>query len=187
MKSIRQQSSRRVALSAAAGISLVLALSVVFLPPVTVMGAEVPDVSGTWEWTSLTPVVVPGDVGPAFWGVNPEGAILHLTCRTWGTLTIVQNGSSFTGTSDQSAECITKGGQTAAWTPFGPFYTVSGSIMGHNVTIQGEDFCAWQGSLSVQKGVATAFHTVGGCQPPGPLPVHPLKIWDINFDGVREQ
>jgi len=189
MKLITQQSSRRAALSAAAGILLVLALSAGCLLPVTALGAETPNISGTWDWTGRTIILGPGSPEILwFFGVKSEGPVLYLICNAWGTLTISQTGSSFTGTTDQASECTTRGGQHTTQTPFPNSFGLAGSIHGHAVSIDADGGdgipCSYSGSISVQNGVVTQFHTTGGCDVP--LPFHPAMTKDINFDGVRQ-
>jgi hypothetical protein len=94
MKPIGQQSSRRAALSAAAGILLVLALSAVCRLPVTALGEEVPDVSSAWNWTShtnpLTPSCIEGVCLPERFPIWSGGPVPHVIYNTLGALNIVQ-------------------------------------------------------------------------------------------------
>ena len=189
MRIIRQRLSRRVALTAAAAFIAILAVSVAVLPPVTALGAAVPNISGDWDWNGTTIVLFPPDPSALeFFEVESEGPVMRLICEAWGTLTFAQNGDLFTGSANQDSQCTTQGGQVTARTPFPPSFDLVGSIRGHSLSFESDGgpgiVCSYNGSISVEKGVATRFHTTGGCDVP--VFVHPFMTRDIDLDGVRQ-
>jgi len=172
-------------------LTMTLALVLVAIGPTTpVASAErtVPDVNGAWAWNELVIITAPGDVVAALFGVEVEGPVMHVQCRTWGGLTIQQNGSSFTGSADQQWSCDTQGGQSAQTAPFPPGFDVSGSIRGHAIDFSadvGQGFsCSYNGALQVNDDVATSLKATGGCDIPAPF--HPNMDKSVSFDAVRQ-
>ena len=113
---------------------------------------------------------------------------MHVNCDTWGGLTLLQNGDSFTGTADQQWACVTNGGQVAATAPFPPVFDVSGSIEGravHFIADVGQGLtCAYAGALTVANGTAISLNATGGCDVP--LPFHPNMDKSVSFDATRQ-
>ena len=168
--------------------ALLLAATAADAPPAWAAGQAAPDVSGTWSWNEHIILTVPADVAAFAFGVAPEGPVMHLTCDSRGTLLIQQNGASFTGSTDQQASCVTRGGQVAT-PPFPPFFDLAGTITGRAVHFTTGDLgqgitCTYHGSLSVHDGVATALNASGGCDVP--IPVHPNTDKSVSFDAVRQ-
>ena len=149
----------------------------------------VPDISGEWTWRESTMVTVPGDIAAAFWGVVPEGRVMHLTCEAWGSLTVQQSGAVFSGSATQQATCVTGGGQQTPTTPFPASFDINGSISGHSLRFTTGDLgpgvvCSYVGSVSVANGVATSLNTTGGCD--DPFPFHPSVTKSVSFDATRQ-
>lgn len=94
----------------------------------------VPDVSGTWEWSEVTHIRATPFAAEVVFGVTPEGPVTHFTCPSSGTLTVVQSGATFSGTSTQNPSlCTTQGGQTAPG-PFPPTLDlVDGELRGRSL------------------------------------------------------
>jgi hypothetical protein len=186
MQSPQSRLPKRPALAIAS--ALLLAIAVALTPPTAAAGRTVPDVDGDWTWNEHVILILPGGIASAIFGVAPEGPVMHLTCETWGHLAIQQNGSSFSGSTDQQGSCITKGGQTTLMTPFPPGFDIAGSITGHAVHFStvglGPGECSYHGSLSVDDGVATFLNATGGCDIP--LPFHPNMDKSVSFDAVRQ-
>ena len=81
------------------------------LPDVRQAGvAGAVDVSGSYEWTSVTRLSVPGWVAELF-GIPVEGQITQLSCESSGTMSLQQDGASFEGSAVRTAIiCETRGG-----------------------------------------------------------------------------
>ena len=177
-------------------VLLALALAAALLPATgsltstaVAAGQTVPDISGEWTWRESSIVTVPDYVAEAFWGVVPEGPVMHLTCEAWGGLTVQQNGAVFSGSVTQQATCVTGGGQQTPTTPFPGFFDITGSISGHAVRFTTGDLgpgivCSYSGSLSVADAVATSFNTTGKCD--DPFPIHPSVSKSVSFDATRQ-
>ena len=139
--------------------------------PAASAGASSPvDVGGTWVHTETVWLTFAGLAAPAF-GVAPEGPVLHVTCEVVGTLTLDQDGSTFTGTltfDDARTACRTKGGQTAS-APWANPYTaaISGSVTGHALHFDQVEpdgiVCPKNGSATVVDGIATRLDIRGRC------------------------
>jgi hypothetical protein len=184
MKFTEPVSWRRVALGAAGLVLVITATSWPYAAP----GPIAPDVGGVWDWHERSVVLAPTEFIVAFFGpLEPEGPVMRLSCDAWGTMTLQQNGSSFSGSTGQDGTCTTQGGQVTPVTPFPPSFTVSGSIDGHAVKFDADVgqgiVCSYQGSLSVSNGVATRFDTSGGCDVP--FPFHPNMNKSLSFDMTR--
>jgi hypothetical protein len=132
----------------------------------------VPDIGGVWDYSEQTRLVLAGEVALAF-GLAYEGPVLQMDCESpAGVLTLVQNGSTFTGTLVHPVStCVTRGGQ-AAPPPWQLPYeaTLSGRVTGRALHIEQIDAppfppvpCAKNGTIEVTGGVAVTLHTTGRC------------------------
>lgn len=136
---------------------------------VGVAGAAI-DVDGTWDHVETVHLTFTGEAAAAF-GVVAEGPVLHVTCDVVGTMTLDQDGATFTGTlafDDARTTCRTAGGQTgsAPWTvPYSA--ALSGRVTGHAIHITQIEpegiVCTKHGSATVAGGVATRLDIRGGC------------------------
>jgi hypothetical protein len=134
-----------------------------------------PDISGQWQWDEQVVVVGPGEfLMGAFQIPESEGPVMQLNCETSGTLDVIQNGASFSGSTDQDVLCTTKGGQASTNTPFPPFFTVEGSITGRSIHFEGPTGCTYHGSLVVENGVVKEINATGKCDVP--IDVQPLVV-----------
>jgi hypothetical protein len=151
-------------------------------------GAPVADLSGSWSWQEEVLIKLPSELAMAIFGISEsEGPVMNLTCHSWGALTLVQNGATFTGTATQTSSCETQGGQTANTPPFPPGFSLEGHITGRAVRFNadvGEGFyCPYTGTLTVDGGRATHLNATGRCDVPAP--VHPNATKSLSFDATR--
>ena len=186
MRFTQQTFSNRLTLFAAA--MMLLSISSAAELPAATVGPATPNISGDWSWDDHLILVAPDYAVMAFFGVTEsEGPVMHVTCHTWGTMHLNQNGASFSGNSDQDGACTTQGGQSATTTPFPPSFDIDGSISGHSVHMNQDVgdgiICSYRGSLTVANGVATKLNATGGCDVP--LPFHPSMNRDVIFDATR--
>jgi hypothetical protein len=133
-------------------------------------GAPV-DVSGTWATAGELLLIVPEWVAELILGIDPEGPRTHIRCTFSGTLELVQNGDTFTGTEMQDPnQCVTRGGQVFQ-EPGGPVSYVDGRVRGRSVSFAIDDFpvfCPQQLVISgVENGVANRMSGTGRCIVPG--------------------
>jgi hypothetical protein len=166
---------------------LLLAVCVVSVRA-TPAGQKTPNVSGNWSWNGKTIILGPDELIMAFFGIpESEGPVMRLICDTWGTMTLTQSGTSFSGVADQDGSCTTAGEQSASTTPFPPFFSIDGSVTGHAVHFDGDVgegiVCPYQGSLDVQDGLATQLNATGRCVVP--FPAHPLLDKELEFNATR--
>jgi hypothetical protein len=121
-----------------------------------------PDIDGTWNYSETTFLVL-----------KPADEVLHLTCSSPdGVLTIVQTGSTFTGTlTHPTGTCVTKDG-VAVPTPWPlPYHaTFSGRITGKALHIDQFDappadpvHCPKSGTIRLENGSAVELTTKGRC------------------------
>jgi hypothetical protein len=130
------------------------------------------DLNGTWDWTETTVIKTQAWAVPLFFGVQAEGPITHITCQAQGTLSLTQNGSTFSGSSTQSGSCETKGGQPVL-APFPPTLDlIDGQIIGRSYRftwdagpfpLGGHIFCPNHGAIRVKDGAATELRGSGDC------------------------
>ena len=139
-------------------------------------------VAGTWRYSEDTFLVFAGELA-ALIGLASEGPTLQLHCSSPdGVLTIVQTGSTFTGTLvHPTGTCRTQSGQIAP-TPWALPYrgTLSGRVTGRALQFDQVDdppdpagpvTCPKNGTIQVVGGVAVQLETVGRCD----LSVLPLR------------
>ena len=128
------------------------------------------EVGGTWNHVETVHLTFTGDAAPAF-GVAYEGPVLRVTCDVVGTMTLAQDGATFTGTlafDDARTTCRTAGGQDGS-APWAVPYTaaLSGRVTGHAIHITQVEpegiVCTKHGSATVAGGVATRLDIRGGC------------------------
>jgi hypothetical protein len=159
--------------------------------------AAVADISGTWLWSEEVIFSVAAPLTGVFFGIQPEGPITHFTCHDSGTMTLVQSGSSFSGTATQVSECRTRGGQVFSPPVFPPTLDVAeGTIEGRSLHMlfgAGDINCPYHASISMEGGQAVRLTGSGRCIEPGhPLSGIPLDPPDqagegptINWEAVR--
>ena len=129
------------------------------------------DVSGSWNWTKLEQLTFPAWVAAEVFGIDAEGPVTRARCEGAGTLSIVQDGQAFTGTSLTTAvSCETSGGQVFVDPlSFGPS-AVSGTVTGRSVRFtQGVVVnCDYHATiLAVEGGTATELRGGSRCVLPG--------------------
>ena len=74
--------------------------------------AAVADISGQWNWTREEYLTFPAWVAPIIFGVLPEGPTTTARCSLTGVMTVIQTGTTFTGSyGATTSSCVTKGGQ----------------------------------------------------------------------------
>lgn len=129
------------------------------------------DISGTYEWSEITRLELHESLVTEFFGIEPEGTMTTLTCPSWGSLTITQNGSTFTGEGTQSAACTTEGGQAVVPMAFPPSLSLVDGV------IEDQQFrftfdtgvfpCLYEGVIQHEGGTLNLVGS-GHCEPPFP-------------------
>jgi len=92
------------------------------------------DLSGSWTWSNLETLKMPPFLAAAL-GITPEGANTHARCESAGTMTLIQNGASFSGTAFKTFNaCETHGGQTFQQPQANaPLTITDGHVQGRNI------------------------------------------------------
>ena len=146
--------------------------------------SSTPDVSGAWVWSTTEHLTLPPFVAEQIFEITPEGMVTQLWCQTSGTLTLVQTGSTFTGSGTQSATCETGGGHRFDSPPTATPPTIQvndgrirGKALEFTVDSGGMD-CPHKGAITDLDGaVATELRATGRCIVPGhpksPVPLEP--------------
>jgi hypothetical protein len=159
--------------------------------------APVADLSGTWLWREDVIFSVAAPTTGVFFGIQPEGPITHFRCHESGTMTLIQSGSSFSGTASQASECRTRGGQVFSPPVFPATLDVAeGTIEGRSLHMlfgAGDINCPYHATISMEGGQAVSLNGSGRCIEPGhPLSGIPLDPPDqagagptINWEAVR--
>jgi hypothetical protein len=136
-----------------------------------------PQIGGEWHETRtnfihLTPFAA------ELWGFVAEGARTTIRCSAEGTMSLIQDGSSFSGSLTEEFVCISQGGQQRE---FGPETTdiVDGKIGGQAIAFTligqpGPVNCPANGVISAEDGVAVAMRGTWRCIEPG----HPRSVWN---------
>ena len=153
------------------------------------------DVGGTWHYREDAVLVFSGELA-ALLGLASEGPTLRLHCSSPdGVLTLVQTGSTFTGTLEHpTGTCRTQSGQIAP-TPWALPYraTLSGRVTGRALHFDQVDnppdpagpvTCPKNGTIQVVGGVAVQLETVGRCDL-SVLPVRPAMATN-SATGTRQ-
>lgn len=133
------------------------------------------DVSGEWVWSRELSLIFPVWVAQGVFGIEPEGPSTSARCTGSGTMTLVQNGSSFSGVSQNTeGQCVTRGGQVfPGVAPDLPQPVEDGVIRGRSLNLH---LIAAGGSLDctshavvteLDGGTATALRGGGPCIIPG--------------------
>ena len=99
-------------------------------------GATTVDVSGDWIWSREDHLTFPVFAAQFVFGIAPEGPTTSARCENSGTMTLVQGGTTLSGTLQKiEHRCVTKGGQVfqdpAAFVP----KTITGGVRGRNVEL----------------------------------------------------
>ena len=147
------------------------------------ISTEAISVAGDWNWSSTEQLTVPDWVAAMF-GMPSEGPVTRLVCESSGTLELIQNGSTFSGSGEQtSITCETGGGEVfvppAEFSP--PFFSVvEGTIRGRSI-----QFVTGGPLPSTKRGVISAFdggvaealsatgRTIVPGHPQSPIPAEP--------------
>lgn len=130
------------------------------------------DVSGSWSWSKFEQLTFPAWVAVDIFGIEPEGPVTTARCEGAGTLSIVQDGQTFTGTSLTTAvSCETSGGQLFVDpTSFIPS-PVTGTVSGRSVRFTSDGVvvdCDYHAAIrSVAGGTATQLSGGSRCVLPG--------------------
>lgn len=142
------------------------------------------DVSGTWRWSEEAKGLIPEELALELFGIQPEGRATHFTCHDEGTFTLVQDGSSFTGSLEQTGICFTRGGQVIINDSPGAFPVLDGRVRGRSVHF---DFsfpeCPYTGVLTVEGDIAVAMNGTGKCGPFGPRDHFKAVSWEATRVG----
>ena len=153
-----------------------------FLRPNMAASSAPADISGTWNWHEVVVLSLSEFVATVFFGIQPEGPRTHVRCNDSGTMTLVQNGATFSGTALQTATCETRGGQVFTPPVFPPVVDIGdGTISGSSLDFlfgTGDVPCPYHASIAeVQAGVAVRLSGGGKCITPGhpqsPVPFEP--------------
>jgi hypothetical protein len=130
------------------------------------------DVSGSWNWSQVEQLTFPAWVAAEIFGIEPEGPVTTARCEGAGTLNIVQDGQTFTGTSLTTAvSCETSGGQVfvdpLSFIPA----AVTGTVSGRSVSFTRDGVvvdCDYHATIrSVEGGTATQLSGGSRCVLPG--------------------
>ncbi|HSM34783.1 MAG TPA: hypothetical protein VK837_00170 [Longimicrobiales bacterium] len=136
------------------------------------------DISGDWNWNERSRFILSVEAAAIF-GVTPEGPNTVLDCESGGTLTLDQNGATFTGFATQSSSCETKGGVAVVPPVLPPALdVVDGQIMGRRISFvfgAGPIPCPYTASMTTVGGVATSLSGTGRCIGPG----HPQSVLPV--------
>jgi hypothetical protein len=136
------------------------------------------DIAGTWSFSEEAKGLIPEEFATEFFGIQPEGRATHFICHDEGTFTIVQDGSSFTGTTEQTGICVTNGGQIITNDSPGPAPLLDGRVSGRTIHSDFSDpICPYTGVLTVESGFATAMNGTGRCGPFGPRDHFKTVTW----------
>lgn len=162
------------------------------------IAAEAISVAGQWSWSSTEQLTVPDWVAAMF-GMPSEGPVTRLVCESSGTLELAQDGSTFSGSGEQtSITCETGGGEVfvppAEFSP--PFFSVvEGTIRGRSIQFVtgGPLPSTKRGVISAAAaGVAQVLSATGRTIVPGhpqsPLPAEPPPggtSKTLNWEAVR--
>jgi hypothetical protein len=142
------------------------------------LAAGAVDVSGSWNWREEVVSVMPREIALLI-GLEPEGRVTHVTCTDFGTMTLVQTGSTVTGTATQTSVCRTRGGQQ--FSPFPPELAITdGRLAGRSLHF---DFsgCAYHAVATLAGGVAVRLEGTGIC----PVELHPALLKTVTWEAVR--
>jgi hypothetical protein len=146
--------------------------------PLATVAALPVDVSGSWSWQEELVSVMPQEIAILI-GLQPEGTVTHVTCTDYGTITLVQSGSTFAGTATQTSVCQTRGGQQ--FSPFPPEVDITnGRINGQSLHF---DFggCPYDAVATPAGGEALRLEGTGMC----PVDLRPALLKTVTFEAVR--
>jgi hypothetical protein len=124
------------------------------------------DISGDWAWSDQNFIHL-DEFSAGLFGFAPEGRRTTIRCSHTGILTVVQAGSTFTGSFDGHATCVSAGGAVVAG-PSASF--MEGSIVGqsiHLVMVEGPIQCPGHGAIRIEGDVAVGMAGTFGCIEPG--------------------
>ena len=151
--------------------------------------ATAPSIAGDWVWSHRTVFVVPTPVAatvvPAAVHDHLTGPVTRIECVVSGTMTLVQAGPQFSGTSTQLSDCALKTGPGFAMPIVyqSPFEVSNGTITGRSFTFNVGDGCLNRGNLLVTDGVVTGWRATGACEIP--IPVQPAVAKTIIWRAER--
>ena len=154
------------------------------LPPTTgaseLRAGEPPDMSGSWNWGNVELLRMPPAVAMMV-SVTPEGPNTQARCESSGTMTLVQSGSTFSGTASRASnDCRTTGGQTFRQ-PGLELEVVDGHFRGGTVRFSFNSSvvkpCPHTATVTTDQGMAIALSGSGHCVLPGhPRSESPLAL-----------
>jgi hypothetical protein len=146
--------------------------------PVAAVAAGAIDVSGSWSWHEDVVSVMPREIALVL-GLTPEGTVTHVTCTDFGTMTVTQTGSTFTGTATQTSVCRTRGGQQ--FSPFPPDLTVTdGRVVGRSLQFSFGG-CPYHAVATLAGGGAVLLEGTGACA----VDLHPALLKTVTWEAVR--
>jgi hypothetical protein len=80
--------------------------------PAPIVTSSIPDVSGSWNWSSAGHLTIPDSEVERLLGIEPEGPITQLRCEATGTMEVSQAGTIFNGSATRkTSRCETGGGR----------------------------------------------------------------------------
>jgi hypothetical protein len=138
------------------------------------------DLGGTWNWSETVTTIFPPLIAGII-GIEPEGLVTHATCYDNGTLTLVQTDNTFVGTATQTSTCTTNGGQRYT-PPFPPTLDIlDGRIDGRSIDFSFSEGCPYQGTVSLDGGIAVQIVGTGKCQ----VALHPALLKTVTWQATR--
>jgi hypothetical protein len=150
------------------------------------------DISGVWAYSDQNFIHL-DEFSAGLFGFAPEGRRTTIRCEHIGSLTVVQDGSTFSATFEGHATCVSAGGAVVA----GPSTSfMEGSIIGASlqlVLMEGPIQCPGRGAIRSQGGVAVGLagnlrciepgHPLSGVQAPAPRAGPNRTLWEATRAG----
>jgi hypothetical protein len=135
------------------------------------------DVTGTWTYERELKLTLPPWAAELVFGLVPEGPVTHMACSGTGTLELVGDGASFSGTvASGPGECTTRGGQVPASGGASSVVIVDGVVHGHSISFtwleDGYLPCPYQAVVSGDVMSGTGRCIIPG-HPQSPVPANP--------------
>jgi hypothetical protein len=100
---------------------------------------SVPDVSGSWNWSAVGHLTIPFSEVRRLLDIEPEGPMTHLRCEASGTMELIQNGATFSGSATRSSMICETGEGRVVEPPLATFPS-SLAVAGGSITGRGVHF-----------------------------------------------
>jgi hypothetical protein len=150
------------------------------------------DISGVWSYSDQNFIHL-DEFSAGLFGFAPEGRRTTIRCDHIGSLTVVQDGSTFGATFDGHATCVSAGGAVVA----GPSQSfMEGTIVGASLQLlrtDGPIQCPGGGTIRSKGGVAVGMagtlrciepgHPQSGVQAPAPRAGPNRTLWEATRAG----